>query len=262
MKEEKSIYMDIMTILSVSSAIVTIVTPIITVIIKRMSKQKPLPCYTKLSQSSINSDKLIEDLCILYKGEEVNNITVTTLTFWNDGHEEINNTIYPDDKLPSIVPLNDDIKILNCEILEVYDNDFVDLSEPLETNNWTFGFKRLGYQQGVTFRIVHTGKHNKDINLKIKLNNNLKLKKVYIYPKSKTDTITKIGVLFIILLLSYVLASVCLYNIIHNNAVNAVYMGFSSIGIIFLLRYQAKLYFSPLKKLPKRFRKYYSHIDE
>lgn len=137
-------------------------------------KFKKRPVFLTNSSTLIN--KIIPNLKISFDNIDItDNLTITTITFSNEGKKMIDGTtdIYTNlnDNYISqnvIFSISDNYKILNARCSNVINND----------NNYNlitkdhyveFSFNNVGYKEGCTVEIIHTGLSNS-----IKINGTLK----------------------------------------------------------------------------------------
>ncbi len=138
-------------------------------------------------KSSMSADR--GGLRLLYGNDEVNNLTVTTLAFWNGGTKRIfKSSIDPEDE-PRI-DLNNLSKIYSIEIVKQSDqtNDF-SLTHANESL-YSMTFDNIGKSQGCVIKILHSGSTSDDISIKGKIKGVGKIKKreqrnyYYLFPIS------------------------------------------------------------------------------
>jgi hypothetical protein len=130
----------------------------------RSRKEKILVYMTKSFNLIHNSVVRIPGLSVKYEDNNIDNLTLTKIAFWNKGKGTINNVdIAPTDKL-SIFPA-EDVKILSATITyksRDSNNYYLDKVE----NKIIVNFDYIDFHQGVIVNIYHTGKDNNSIIIK------------------------------------------------------------------------------------------------
>lgn len=130
------------------------------------SKREKRPCFSvktfRLVEDELNKIEVVE---ILYRGQRVENLSLSKLALWNRGNDTINATdIAPTDPLKIV--LSDSYKLLAAEIIYVKTkaNNFSILQD-LEKGEIKIDFDYFHTNEGVMIQIYHTGKSNNDVNL-------------------------------------------------------------------------------------------------
>jgi len=123
-----------------------------------------------------DSIKSLGEIEVLFKGDKIDNLTVTKVAFWNSGNDTINDTdLAPTDKL----------RIELCEGFIVLDSEVLFQSEM--TNNVQthltptcieIKFDYMDGNQGGIIKFIHTGKKSSDVLLKGTFKGCEKIKKV------------------------------------------------------------------------------------
>lgn len=109
----------------------------------------------------------LPDLEVKYKGNEVNNLTITKIVIWNSGNQTVNKQ--------DIVDL-DPIRIYGSEGVEIFD---IEIIHVVESSNdykltpkgdyWKLDFDYVDPDQGCVLVIYHSGKKSNDILISGKL---------------------------------------------------------------------------------------------
>jgi hypothetical protein len=109
----------------------------------------------------------LPDLEVKYKGNEVNNLTITKIAIWNSGNQTINSQ--------DLVDL-DPLRIYGSEGIEVFDIEIIDVVESSndyqlirENDYWKLVFDYVDPEQGCGIVIYHSGKESSDILISGKL---------------------------------------------------------------------------------------------
>lgn len=107
----------------------------------------------------------ITDLAISYKGEKIENITISRIAFWNGGKETINTTdIARTDHLKVIATAEN--HLLDTKILSVNnDPSLFSVSLQPDKKSALIDFEYLDYNQGAIIQVIHTGTSSEDINI-------------------------------------------------------------------------------------------------
>lgn len=155
--------------LAVTIYIITVISLLLTIIFYDKGKKVKLPYYAVKSYNIIKDlDSTIDLLEVLYSGKRIENFTATKIAFWNAGNDTINS-----DDITSTNPLTINItegyKILNAKILQVIEpaNQFeIDIIDDMSIG---IHFDYLDKNQGAIIQLLHTGKSEKDIEIKGKI---------------------------------------------------------------------------------------------
>ncbi|GGK32346.1 hypothetical protein GCM10007962_28380 [Yeosuana aromativorans] len=146
--------------------ILAILSILISIILYVKSKKEKEPVYLLRSFNLFKGNKKsLKDLSIDYKGEKVEKLTITNVSFWNKGKMTINkNDIVEKDRLRINFPK--EIKILGADIVFEKNsiNGFTTYVEN-ETNSVFFDFDYIDKNQGMKFRIYHDGLPSDEISI-------------------------------------------------------------------------------------------------
>lgn len=119
----------------------------------RSTPQKVLKYYIVNNELISNSKKKYSKLNITYKGENIKNLTVTKVVFWNNAYPTINST----DIAEPISVIALDGKILDINILAGHhssNNISISISSDYKA---TISFDYLDRKEGGVIQLVHTG---------------------------------------------------------------------------------------------------------
>jgi len=111
----------------------------------------------------------MDELSVLYKGKEVERLTVSRVAFWNDGWGSIGQ-----EDISKILPITLTIKepgtILNVK--EVYSSskaNGVTIIKNNENDSYRISFDNLDSRMGSVLQVIHTGTSSKEIKLSGKI---------------------------------------------------------------------------------------------
>jgi hypothetical protein len=102
---------------------------------------------------------------ILYKGDKINNLSVSKVAIWNAGKDAIRNTdIANKDKLR--IEIDEEYKILECELLHQINkaNDFK--LKRISDNIFEIDFDYFNYNEGIIVLVYHTAIIENSLNIK------------------------------------------------------------------------------------------------
>jgi hypothetical protein len=138
--------------------VIGIILGIIGIFSYRVSKSIAKPSYQKSSLRLIgrDEDNLPQDVKVTYKGNEVDRLTKTTLTIWNNGTETLDGSdVVESDPLYISFEAND--KILSYKILKKTKdaNSFVLKNCDNGPNKLRFEFEYLDPNDGVVIELLH-----------------------------------------------------------------------------------------------------------
>jgi hypothetical protein len=137
----------------------TLVSYLLGIVIYFVQNRDPKPCYQLLSYKILDNCNLNEEIDILFKGKKVEQITQTFIFFWNAGRGILHNyDIVPSRKFD----IHFTGECLKYEIIKTVrnENNFTINASDSSPNNLEFGFNFLGFNDGVTLSIIHTGSNN------------------------------------------------------------------------------------------------------
>ncbi|MDP5145320.1 hypothetical protein ORI98_02550 [Shewanella sp. ULN5] len=124
----------------------------------RISKSVAKPSYQKSSLRLIgrNEDNLPKDVKVTYKGNEVDRLTKTTLTIWNNGTETLDGSDVVDSD-PLLISFKENDKILSYKILKKTKdaNAFSLINCEDATNKLRLEFEYLDPKDGVVIELLH-----------------------------------------------------------------------------------------------------------
>ena len=120
------------------------------------SKKKELS-FRKNSITIINNKvKFIKELKVIYRGQEVDNLSATRFIVWNSGNKEIRKDDIVNDR-PLTIKSSGDTKILSAEIVNENEksNHFSLYDTDLTTVRLKFDY--IDSNEGAVIGIIHTG---------------------------------------------------------------------------------------------------------
>ncbi|MBP2029909.1 hypothetical protein J2755_000843 [Methanohalophilus levihalophilus] len=139
---------------------------IVGIIIAIKSRKEKRPSYSTRSFNIIDSSiSKFESLNILYSDEQIENLTVSKLIFWNKGRETIDGSdITPAEPL-FIVPKKN-CKILDAKIIDSKEpaNNF-SLEKIADEKGFQLKFDYVDKDEGIIAKIVHTGTSGEDFEI-------------------------------------------------------------------------------------------------
>lgn len=142
------------------------------------SKKRKEPVYDKRSINVISDAiKKHDGIEINYKGEKIENLTITKIAFWNDGNDTIDALDQaPTDKLSILI--DEGFSILESEVL-FQSNQSNNIQIAHTENKIKIIFDYLDAKQGGIIKLIHTGKSSSQINLNGTFKGSRKLRRVY-----------------------------------------------------------------------------------
>lgn len=241
------------------SCIVSLIT-LIKLIFDFFKKNKCIPCCTLMTKQFISSDcQRFNNLNITYDGNNINRFTVTTFVFWNKGKTKLLKENYG--KAIPYICCNNNCNIIDYNIREIHDNDFVNLKENFKDNKLFLEFDAISKNQGFVINLLHTGESNKDITYNFKFNE-IKCKRIYLINKKRkgifdalSSTLMWISALILIIL--FLLAGILSNGNLNYILILSISTLLTLIGTILNIR---ELYI-PYMGVPKSFQKYFDEID-
>jgi hypothetical protein len=203
---------------------------------KSLRERKPAyAVYTTVLIGGVQN--VISDLQVLYRGQPVDEVSVSTVMFWNDGKE----TITKDDIADRIrfEPLNG-VEILNAELVESLHppNHFVVERATDGAKVWV-DFDYLDFEQGALIQIVHTGMWGEVLKVEGSIHGVNEIKRMDSYGRSKlANTWHKyrsLSVFFLLILLCEITISLSLatrppFSRIHSLIITSAFL--SVLGMI------------------------------
>lgn len=125
-----------------------------------------MPCYTKRSINIFrNFVSKIEHLKIIYFNQQIENLTITKILFWNRGYETINRL-----DIPQLDPLT--IRVKNG--LEILDAKIIYMNNPANQFSLIFSddisyitleFDYVDKDEGAIVQVMHTGTSESDVQI-------------------------------------------------------------------------------------------------
>lgn len=150
---------------------------IISIYLFRKSRKNKKPIFDKRSINVI-SDKIqkIGDIKVKYKGDKIENLTVTKVAFWNNGNETINESDQaPTDKLR--IELNESYRVLDAEVIfQSAPTNNIQIENLANKILVTFDY--IDGDEGGIIKFIHTGKKSSDVEFLGTFKGSNKLKQV------------------------------------------------------------------------------------
>jgi hypothetical protein len=150
-------YNFVMLVIAVASVLLNIV---LSVLLFQRGKRERLPSYAMLSTSVIRDINSLEDLQVLYRGQQVESVTVTNLMFWNAGRETISDDVTLE---PLTIRARVGCRILNAK--KVQENNVPSKFDVIRNDDGSaeVRFRSVDQNQGVVVQVVHDGKSGSDL---------------------------------------------------------------------------------------------------
>jgi hypothetical protein len=153
--------------LTIGSFVLTIFAIVLALFFYIRSRRNKEPVYTKKGFNIVQDfSAKLSDLVITYKNQTVNNLTITKLAFWNDGHDTINKIDIAEGD-PLRICAIEDSKILSAEV--IYSRNSANrfcISNIEDDNLVRLSFDYLDKDEGGIIQIIHNGKSSEDIEVK------------------------------------------------------------------------------------------------
>lgn len=152
--------------LGIVSLIIAVLSVILMIIFYIKSKKVKLPCYTFRSNNLVKDlFSRISPLEMRYSGQQIENLTVTKIAFWNAGRDTIDKRdIVSAD--PLTVHVKEGYKIL--EPIKLYEinpsNQFSTITSE-DRSYFTLQFDYVDKGEGVVIQFFHTGLSSKDVEI-------------------------------------------------------------------------------------------------
>lgn len=169
------------------------------------SRKIKIPLYT-IKTNNIIADYIskISLLNVLYSGNQIDNLSVSKIAFWNNGNEPIkNNDIAKKDPLRIILKNNS--KLLDAKIIDNINqaNNFnLITSDNGSVIEITFDF--IAKNEGVLIQVFHTGKTNNDISIEGTIIGGKKLSRIKLFFKDTKDRFVWLPIILLLFYIIYV----------------------------------------------------------
>lgn len=177
--------------------------------------KRKTPCWAIASKNLIHgTSKRVPKLEIKYANNNVENLTVSTIMFWNAGRETIDGSDITNHDSLKIVPKNG-ATILDTKIIKISEPATLfrigDPTTPDDTDKAFLEFDYLDHRMGAQIQIIHTGVSSKDLEVtgKIKGASKIKQRKQGRFEKFRDDWFPNLfgtiffgspGIMFLVLL--------------------------------------------------------------
>src|SRR5690606_19938758 len=111
----------------------------------------------------------IDSVEILYKGDKIQNLSISKIALWNDGKDTINSNDIAQNS-PLLIYIDDEYQILDAEIIfqKNPSNDFKVKLLP-DQNSVLISFDYFDYLDGTIINVYHTGESSRNILLSGKI---------------------------------------------------------------------------------------------
>ncbi len=190
--------MAIDTILGIVGTVLGIVGLVTGYIFYRLGLRLKEPCWTILSTPIIRDNiSQFSKLEVLYEGNSINNLTSSTILFWNKGRETIDKHDVAHLNPLSII-IRDGCSILSADVTDPTNPANQITVELDKINNIVhIDFEYIDHMDGATIQILHTGKSSSSLSM---VGNIKGVKSLQRFPKKPNNLIV---VLSIILFLAF-----------------------------------------------------------
>lgn len=148
------------------SLVIAVLSAILMIIFYIKEKKVKSPCYTVQSNNLVRDlVSRIDPLEMRYSGQQIENLTVTKLAFWNAGRDTIDNQDVASAD-PLTVHVKEGYKILDTKILHEKNptNQFSTTTSD-DRSYFTLQFDYVDKGEGVVIQFFHTGLSNEDIEI-------------------------------------------------------------------------------------------------
>ncbi|MGA2669455.1 MAG: hypothetical protein ABSF32_11170 [Ignavibacteria bacterium] len=210
----------------------------------KKSQRLKKPYYFNKSINLIkNNLPNIDGLELLYQGEIIHNLTITNFALWNEGMDTINNLdVAPINNLKIIPKDIENTSILAYEIIYIKNksNNFrIEFSK--EQNLLFIDFDYIDKDEGIIFKIYHTGTSNDDLFL----HGDIKGTKGFIFKNLNLNNISytfkKKFLLFLLINLPFILILLAYYYKGNFDSIFANLILWSIINILFFFQIKKRI---------------------
>ncbi len=155
--------------INLSGFLITTISSILAIVFYFKGKKEKIPIYAIRTNNLIRGyGKEYSRLTVSYGGEEVENLSVAKVIFWNSGRETIRNTDIPNGDRVRIEAATD-FRILDAKILGTsHPSNGANLVEASE-KKIMLEFEYFDFDEGVVIQVIHTGTSEDDIKVLGKL---------------------------------------------------------------------------------------------
>lgn len=152
--------------ISVVSLAITILSVILAISFYYKSKKIKKPLYALRSLNLVRDfASRVAPLEIRYSGQKVENVTVTTVAFWNGGNETMNGSDVATTD-PISFRVKNDFRILEAIVVSMQDaSNKIDLTRSRDERSVRLDFEYLDRNQVAVLQVIHTGKSSNDITI-------------------------------------------------------------------------------------------------
>lgn len=152
--------------LSIVSFIIAVLGVALAIIFYVKGKKVKSPCYTLRSNNLVRDVvSRIEPLEMRYSGQQIKNLTITKIAFWNAGRDTINNQDVASAD-PLTVHVKEGYKILDTKILyEKNPTNQFSITTSEDRSYIALQFEYVDKGEGAVIQLIHTGISHEDIEL-------------------------------------------------------------------------------------------------
>jgi hypothetical protein len=158
--------LDDITLINIIFLILAIGGILISIYLYNKSKREKIPLYNIKSFNLLDENLTkVKDLGFIYKGKNINSLTLTKFALWNQGKETINSLdVAPTDKIR--IEILNGYEILNVEekyVKKEANNFSFTLSNDKKIININFDY--FHFNEGIIISFYHTGKSSEDFSI-------------------------------------------------------------------------------------------------
>lgn len=149
---------------NIATLLIAIFGCILSVFFFRKGKKTKKPTYSIVTNNLVrDSIKDIDSVQITYKGENIPNLSVSKITFWNAGKDTIQKSDITK-KCPLKVTIEDGYRILDAKIIfQKNEASLVKASLNPKKNEVIISFDYLDFEDGFVLQIFHTADSSDEI---------------------------------------------------------------------------------------------------
>jgi hypothetical protein len=153
---------DPLTFVSIALAIISI---LLAYIFYRRSKRSKEPCWAVRTTTLIEGySTRLSDLQVLYKGDEVENLSVSRVVLWNTGSDTINASDIADANPLRILATANGVIILDAKLVATNNSSSRPSVDVLpDRKSALLSFDYLDKDQGAVIQVIHTGITSDDL---------------------------------------------------------------------------------------------------
>lgn len=205
-----------------------------------------------------NGSSKFDRLSVKYEGQDISQLSITTFAFWNAGNKRLNKKDYG-----HVKPLIscEDGEILDYRVRQINGEGFFELHPEINNGKLYIAFgKEIGYNQGYAIDIIHTGASNKDLSLSMNFNE-IKLKRVYLYHKTKSSIFEGIAKIIAWSMFAFLLLLFTIESLRQRNLELFLHFAIIFLLVIAITWLKIREEFIPYRGIPKEFHTFFNEID-